>query len=101
MLSIDWILMPTQFIPMKLIKFDKQYIMIVFIMIWTLTVITPIYSHYIHNHIPISIIIVIYNSMHVARTRSWLNHHFYHDLVRNIWFFVCKLTYVSFHELFL
>jgi hypothetical protein len=30
--------------------------------------------------------------MHVARFRSWPNHHFYHGLIRNIWFSVCKPT---------
>jgi len=72
-----------------------------FIYDWTFICITLIYSHLIYNHIPIRIIIVIYNSMHVARTRSWPNHHFYHDLVRNIWFSVSKPTQVFLHELFL
>jgi hypothetical protein len=48
----------------------------------TLTDITMIHSHHIHNHIPIRITIVIYNSMHVARTKSWPNHPFYHGIVR-------------------
>jgi hypothetical protein len=63
-----------------------------FIYDWTLTSITSIYSHRIHNHIPIRITIVIYNFMEVARTRSWPNHHFYYSIVRNIWFSVCIPT---------
>jgi hypothetical protein len=36
-----------------------------------LTDITMIHSHCIHNHIPVMITVVIYNSMHVASTRIW------------------------------
>ena len=45
-----------------------------FIYDWILIGMTLIHSHRIHNHISIRIIIVIYNSMHVASTTSWLNH---------------------------
>jgi hypothetical protein len=62
---------------------------------------TLIHSYRIYNHIPIRITIIIYNFMHVTRTRSWPNHLFYHSLVRNIWFFVCKPTLASLHEPFL
>jgi len=37
---------------------------------------TLIHSHRIHNHSPIRITIVIYNSIHVASTKSWPNHPF-------------------------
>jgi len=70
---------------------DRVYIRF-FIYYWTLIDITLIHSHCIHNHVPIRIIIVIYNFMHVVITTSWPNHPFYHDLVRNIWFSVCKST---------
>ena len=38
--------------------------------------------------------------MHVAKTRILPNYPFYHSLVRNIWFLVCKPTQLSLHELF-
>jgi len=63
---------------------------------WTFTCIIMIYYHHIHNHIPIRITIVIYNSMHIARIRSWPNHPLYRGLVRNIWFSVCKPIQVFF-----
>jgi hypothetical protein len=58
-------------------------------------------SHCIHNHTPITIIIIIFSSMYIARIRSLLNHPFYYGLVRNTWFSICKSTQVFFHEPFL
>jgi hypothetical protein len=65
-----------------------------FIYDWTFACITLIHSHHIHNHIPIRITIVIYNSMHIVITWNWPNYHFYHGLVKSIWFSVCKQTYI-------
>jgi hypothetical protein len=71
-----------------------------FIYDWTLIDMNLIHSYCIHNHIPIRIAIIIHNSIHVAKTKSWLNHPFYHDIMKNIWFFVCIPTHVFFHESF-
>jgi hypothetical protein len=80
-------------------KHGRVYIRF-FICDWIFIGTTLIHSHHIHSHIPIRITIVIYNFMHVSRTRSWPSHHFYYGLVRNIWFSMCKPTQIFLHELF-
>jgi len=59
---------------------------------WTLTDITLIHSHCIHNHIPVRISVVICCFMHVVSTKSWPNHHFFHSPLINKYFSVCIPT---------
>ena len=56
---------------------------------------------WLSNQIPIRITIIIYNFIYIVRIRSWPNHSFYYDIMRNIYFCVCISTYIFLYESFL
>jgi hypothetical protein len=64
----------------------------------TFTWITMIYSHCLHHHTLITIMIIIDNFIYVTRSRCWANNLFLHCLVRNIWFSIWKPTQVFLNE---